>query len=232
MERPLRPGIILAAAIILPSLIFAAVVRHENLDRQQSLQRDGTATAMLAREQTLRIIQTGVLTLERAENAASGLTWAQIQSRRAALQTELRQIEETQAATVAILALVRPDGRVAAAGGRDQAPNANAGTFEAVRAARSANHAVTFETPPPDLASQGAGLVIGRGRAPEGRPYDGVVLAVLRAEAFFTAWAEASNRPGTRVALIRNDGTVLLRQNVAPDKPILTRTRSRIASVR
>jgi signal transduction histidine kinase len=219
MERPLRPGIILAAAIILPSLIFAAVVRHENLDRQQSLQRDGTATAMLAREQTLRIIQTGVLALDRAENAASGLTWAQVQSRRAALQTELRQIEETQAATVAILALVRPDGRVAAAGGPDQAPNANAGTFEVVRAARSANHAVTFEAPPPDLASQGAGLVIGRGRAPEGRPFDGVVLAVLRAEAFFTAWAEASNHPGTRVALVRTDGTVLLRQNVAPDMP-------------
>ena len=219
MERPLRPGIILAAAIILPSLIFAAVVRHENLDRQQSLQRDGTATAMLAREQTLRIIQTGVLVLDRAENAASGLTWAQIQSRRAALQTELRQIEETQAATVAILALVRPDGRVAAAGGPDQAPNANAGTFEVVRAARSANHAVTFEAPPPDLASQGAGLVMGRGRAPEGRPFDGVVLAVLRAEAFFAAWAQASQHPGMRIALVRDDGTVLLRQNTAPDAP-------------
>lgn len=113
----------------------------------------------------------------------------------------------------------RPDGRIAAAGEPDQAPNAQAGNLEVLRAARGGSAAVTFEAAPEELAAQGAGLLIGRGRAADGRPFDGAVLAVLRAEAFFTVWAQATSRSGARFALVRDDGTIVLRQNAAPGMP-------------
>ncbi|GGJ39162.1 hypothetical protein GCM10011320_53500 [Neoroseomonas lacus] len=215
----MRPGIILAAAVILPALLFAILLRHENGHQRDTLQNEGAVATLLAREQTLRIVETGILSLDRVMAAVAGLNWSQIQARRTALQADLRHIEEGRADTLAILALVRPDGRIAAAGGPDQAPNAQAGNLEVLRAAREGSAAVTFEAAPEELAAQGAGLLIGRGRAPEGRPFDGAVLAVLRAEAFFTAWAQATSQSGARFALVRDDGTIVLRQNAAPGMP-------------
>jgi two-component system NtrC family sensor kinase len=150
-----------------------------------------------------------------------GLGWPQIQSRRAAIQADLRRIEASQPGTLAIIAAVRPDGRVAVAGGPDQAANAEAGGLETLRVARETNRAITFEAPPRDLAAQGAGLVIGRGRAPDGRPFDGALVAVLRAEAFFNAWAREDGTPGARFALLRDDGTILLRDRATPDGPAI-----------
>ena len=219
MDRPLRPGIILATAIILPALLFAILIRHENNHRLEALQADGAVATMLAREQSLRVLEAGILALDRAEDALAGMSWAQIQARRAPLQAELRRLEASQAGVVGILAAIRPDGRVAVAGGPDQAPNADASGFETVRAAREANRVLQFEAPARDLAAQGAGLVIGRGRAPEGRAFDGTLLAVLRAEAFFTAWAAEGRRPGARFALVRDDGAILLRQGAAAGMP-------------
>ena len=219
MDRPARPGMILATAIILPALLFALLVRHENAHRRDNLQMDGAIATVIAREQTLRLLEGGILAIDRAEDLLTGMSWTQIQSRRAPLQAEFRRIEAAPSGIVAILAAIRPDGRVAVAGGPEQAPNADASGFEAMRAAREASRAVTFEAPPRELAAQGAGLVVGRGRAPEGRPFDGALLAVLRAEAFFTAWGAEARRPGARFALVRDDGAILLRQDAAPGMP-------------
>ncbi len=217
MDQPIRPAVILAAAIILPALLFIVLVRLETVHRRDALRQDGAVATTIAREQSLRILETGLLALDRAEDALAGLNWAQIQSRRGPIQSELRRIEGAQAGTLAILAAIRPDGRVAVTGGPDQASNADASGFEAVRAAREANRAAVFEAPSRELAAQGAGLVIGRGRAAEGRPYDGTLIAVLRAEAFFSAWGPEGRRPGARFALVRDDGGILLRQGAAPD---------------
>jgi signal transduction histidine kinase/ActR/RegA family two-component response regulator len=218
-DQPLRPGIILAAAVILPALLFAILVRHERQHLRDALQRDGGIATTIAGEQALRIIEIGILALDRAEDAVSGLSWAQLQSRQPALQAALRRIEQAQAANVAILAIIRADGRVAVAGGPDPPVPAAAGGFEVVRSAGGADRGLTFEPPPPGLAAQGAGLVIGRGLGPDGRPADAVMLAVLRADAFLRAWSQSAHPDGARFALVREDGTVLLRQNAMPGMP-------------
>ncbi|WP_347542256.1 ATP-binding protein [Roseomonas sp. CAU 1739] len=221
MDRPLRPGAILAAAVVLPALLFAVLRQHDMGHRRDALRDEGVVATQLAGEQAQRLIDGGILALDRAEDAIAGLSWVQIQARRASVQADLRRIEAAQPAILGLLALIRPDGRVAAAGGPDQAPNADASGFEAMRAAREAGRSVYFEAASRELAAQGAGLVIGRGRAAEGRPFDGLILSVLRAEAFFTAWSQAGHRPGGRFALVRNDGTILMRQGATAATPAL-----------
>ena len=215
----MRPRAILAAAVILPAVMFGILLQYDHHHRRVALRDEGVVSTQLAGVQSLRIIEGGILALDRAEDAIAGLNWTQIQSRRASLQAELRRIEAAQPASLAILALIRPDGRVAAAGGPEQAPNADASGFESLRAARESGRAVYFEAAPRDLASQGAGLVIGRGRAADGRPFDGIVLSVLRAEAFFAAWSKGARRPGARFALVRDDGAILLRQGATTAMP-------------
>jgi hypothetical protein len=215
----MRPGVMLAAAVVLPSLLFGGMLHHDNTMRRDALRDDGAVATMLAREQTLRVIEGAVLAIDRAEDATAGMSWSQIQARRGTVQNDLRRIEASQAQSLALLALVRPDGRVAVVGGPDQTPNADASGFEALRMARESSRALTFEAAPRHLAAQGAGLVIGRGRAAEGRPFDGLVLALVRADAFLGAWMRDGLRPGARFALVRDDGTVLLRQGDTSDTP-------------
>jgi signal transduction histidine kinase/CheY-like chemotaxis protein len=219
MDRPLRPGIILAAAVILPALLFIALVEHDGRRQRDRLHQDAAIATALAREQTLRILDIGMLSLDRAQAAVAGLNWSQIRARRPAVQDELRQVEESRPDTLAMLALVQPDGHIAAAGGPEPAPHAPISCIDLMRVAREGRGTVTFEAAPKDVAALGAGLLIGRARAPEGRPFDGAVLAMLRAEDFFTAWAQAVHQPDARFALVRSDGAVLLRQDAARGMP-------------
>ncbi len=215
----MRPGVILAAAIVVPALMFALLIHHDVTHQRETLRVEGQVATTLAAAQTLRVLDSGIVALDRVEDAIAGATWTQIQARRSTLQAELRRIEASQAPTIAILAAIRPDGRVAVSGGPDQAPGADTSSIEALRLAREGNRAVSFEAAPRDLAAPGAGIVIGRGRAPEGRPFDGVLLAVLRAEAFLSAWTQDGRRPGTRFALVRDDGAILLREDTTADGP-------------
>lgn len=217
----MAPGAILAAAIILPGLLFAGLMHVDQEHRRAALRNEGTTATLIAGEQTLRILDGAIRALDRAEDAMAGLSWPHVQSRRATIHTDLRRIEAAPPAAIAFLAGIRPDGRVAVAGGPDPAPGGEPGGFAVPIIAREASSTVTFKPAPQDLAAQGVGFLVARGRAGEGRPADGVVVAALRAEAFFAAWTRESRRPGARFALVRDDGTVLLREGAPPGRPIV-----------
>ncbi len=213
-ERSARPSVVLVAAIILPALLFIVLVRNDAETRGATFEAQAAMATQLAREQTLRILDNGVLALDRAEDAVNGLNWSQIQARKPAVQAELRRIEAAQGEVVATLALVRPDGRIAVTSSTEPAANADAGGLDALRVAREGQRQISIEPDPRD-----GGVLVGRGRAVEGRPFDGAVLATLRAEAFLNAWRQMGNLHGGRLALVREDGTILLRQEPAADMP-------------
>jgi len=212
LSRPARPAVILAAAVVLPVLLFAMLVSHDQARRLEALETHAAAATALAREQALRVTEAAVHALDHLEDATSALGWAQVQARRTALQAELRRLEQAQSAMIATLALLRPDGRIAVAGSTEVAALADASGLGALRAAQEGPRRLAFDPPPPGVFGPKAGLVISRPRAPEGRPFDGLLLAVLRADVFEGPWREAVMRPGARFALVREDGTILLRQ--------------------
>jgi signal transduction histidine kinase len=212
ISRPLRPGLILGAAVVLPLLMFGLVVRQDHANRLQRLHEQSASATLVAREQALRLVGDGISALDRLEDLTGGLAWPQVQNRRTALQAEMRRIETSQDGTVCHLALVRPDGRIAVAGSAEIAPLADASGLEGLAAAREAPRGLFFEAPPAAIFTARAGLLITRGRAQDGRPFDGIAAAAVSAEAFLAGWREARAGEGGRLALVREDGTVLLRE--------------------
>lgn len=218
-ERSTRPGVVLVAAVLLPALLFVILIRHDSQTRREALEAHGAIAIMLAREQTLRILDSGVVALDRAEDATGSLTWSQIQSRRAAVQSDLRRIEASQAASVSSLAVVRPDGRIAVSDGTEPAAGAEIGLPDLLRTAREGQRRITIAAAPAEWRGGAGGILLCRGRAPEGRPFDGALLVTLRRDAFLEAWRQANSRTGARFALLGADGTILLREDASTDLP-------------
>lgn len=216
-RRHLVPVLILLAAVLMPGLLFIVLTMHDKGYRREETAAQVTRACLLGREQVLRLVQVAQASLDRLDDATATLAWSQVQARRTALQADIRRIEQSQPIPLSLL-LVRPDGRVAAASGTEAAASADLRGLESLRAARDGLRGPSFETVPRDLPGRWPGLLIGQPRAPEGRPFDGVLLAALRGDAFAAVWQPAG-APGGRFALLREDGTVLLRQGAGETLP-------------
>ncbi len=209
--RGTKPGAALLAAILLPALLFAALLRHDMRERDHRIADAMEFSIRVAAEQAQRLIDGGVTALDRAEDATAGLTWAQVQARRTPLQGEFHRLEEAQSRLVSGLALARPDGRIVVS---DTAPGPapDAPRLGAAAILRPAPRGTLFfEPPPPEGFGADGGLLISRPRLPDGRPFDGILTVALREEPFLRAWATATRGlPDARLALVRDDGTILL----------------------
>lgn len=217
-RQRLVPVLILLAAVVVPALLLAVLTLHDKSHQRHEAATLVSEASRLGRAQALRIVQLALQAVERMDDATATLGWPQVQARRTALQAEFRRIEQDQPCRMALI-LVRPDGRVAAAGGGNAAaPLAEATALESLRLPRDGSRAPVFEAMPRDLAARWPGLLVGRARGLEGRPFDGMVFAALAQEAFATAWEQDGN-PATRFALVREDGTVLLRPGASAQAP-------------
>jgi signal transduction histidine kinase/CheY-like chemotaxis protein len=214
----------LACAVVLPLALFVVLTLHDRSHAREQAIRLLSLANELSREQALRVVQAGLHAIDRAEDVAGSATWAQLQARRTAVQAELRRVEQGQPDDLA-LALVRPDGRVAAAGRPEVPVLGDLSALDALRTLRGGARGPVFDTAPTDLFGETAGLLIARGRAPDGRPFDGAVVAVARADAFIVERGAAGPGAG-RFALVRADGTVLLRQGGAAGAPVAAVPRS------
>ncbi len=202
-RRPLATvaALTLLLAIALPLGLFAVLTVHDRDQQRQDAYRKVAVVLALAREQMLRAVQ--------GADVSASLAWAQIQARRIPLQAELRRFEQAQPQDTALL-LVRPDGRAVVAGRNEPPPFADLSGIEAIRAIRDGQRGLAFDNAPRDLFGESAGLLVARPRAPEGRPFDGALVAVLRADAFRDDWAAIMAGQG-RLTLLRGDGQVVLR---------------------
>ncbi|MFN6956439.1 MAG: hypothetical protein ACK4PG_16745, partial [Acetobacteraceae bacterium] len=142
--RTLRPAVILAAAVIVPLLLFVVLVRWDSAQRDDQLTTNAAIATLLAREQVQRVIEGGLAGLDRIEDLSAGQSWAQLQQRRAQLQSEFRRIEQSKPA-ISHLALIRPDGRVVVSGSPEIAPLADASALEALRTLRDGQRSLAFD---------------------------------------------------------------------------------------
>jgi len=201
------PALFLVAAVLVPVSLFVVLTLHDRSHHRAEVAGRVAQTSLLGREQALRMLQVALLSLDRLDDATAGLGWGQILARRTALAAEMRRIEASLPYPVSLLVL-RPDGRAALSSGGDLAG------FEPPRAVRDGVRGPVFDVAPRDGA-KGPGLLLGRARGPEGRAAEGALVAFLGQEMLAAAW-EGLGAHGGRFALLRDDGTVLLRQGNAP----------------
>ena len=201
------PALFLVAAVLVPVSLFVVLTLHDRSHHRAEVAGRVAQTSLLGREQALRMLQVALLSLDRLDDATAGLGWGQILARRTALAAEMRRIEASLPYAVSLLVL-RPDGRAALSSGGDLAG------FEPPRAVRDGVRGPVFDVAPRDGA-KGPGLLLGRARGPEGRAAEGALVAFLGQEMLAAAW-EGLGAHGGRFALLRDDGTVLLRQGNAP----------------
>ena len=214
----------LVLGIAVPFALMALLTLQDRALARGDAQRQTLAAVAVAREHALRVVQVGSAALDRTDDLTANLTWAQIQARRPGLQGDLRRIESQHPDDVTLV-LVRPDGRAVVSGRSDPAPLADLSGIDAIRTVRDGLRGVAIDAAPRDLFGETAGLLLARGRAPDGRPYDGVLLGVLRADIFLAEWDRFGRGRG-RFALLRWDGQTLLRQGngqlpmLAPRDPL------------
>jgi signal transduction histidine kinase len=219
--------IVLLLAVAIPLALLATLTTNDRSHARDEALRRAIASVAIAREHTLRVVQSGRAALDRADDLVTNLNWVQIQARRVALQGDLRRIEQAQPEEMA-LALLRPDGRAVVAARADLAPLADLSGLDSIRALRDGLRGLVFDAAPRDVFGEGAGLLMARGRAAEGRPPDGALLTVLRADAFLAEWDRIAAGEG-RFALLRWDGLTLLRQGGATQAALAPRDPLRLA---
>ena len=224
---PVSAVIVLVLAVAIPLALMALLTVNDRAHARDESARLVQGAAAIAREHALRVLQSGAMALDRLDDATAALNWTQIQARRTALQGDLRRIE-SQLPEDMTLVMVRPDGRVALSGHAEPAVLADLSGIDSVRALREGLRGPVFDPAPREIFGEGAGLLMARGRAPEGRPPDGALLGVLKAETFLAAWARIAVAEG-RFALLRWDGQVLLRQGGGPLGTLAQRDPLRLA---
>jgi two-component system NtrC family sensor kinase len=211
---PISAVIVLVLAIAIPLGLMAILTSRDMRRASDDAQHHVATAAIVAREHTLRVVQAGSVLLDRLDDLTGNLTWALIQARRAPLQGEMRRLEQAPPEDMT-LALLRPDGRVAAAGRAEPAPLADLSGLDAIRSVREGLRGLVFDAAPREVFGESAGLMMARGRAAEGRPHDGTLVGVLKAETFLAEWGRIGRGEG-RFALLRWDGQVVLRQGGGP----------------
>jgi signal transduction histidine kinase len=224
---PVSAVIVFVLAVAIPFALMALLTMQDRAQVREDAQRSAIDAVTVAREHALRVVQSGSAALDRLDDLTGSLNWGQIQARRGALQADIRRIENQQPDETALV-LVRPDGRAVVSGRAEPPPLADLSGIDSIRALREGLRGLAFDPAPRDLFGDSAGVLMARGRAPEGRPHDGVLLGVLKADAFLAEW-ERLRRGGGRFALLRWDGLTLLRQGGGPLPLIAPRDPLRIA---
>jgi signal transduction histidine kinase/CheY-like chemotaxis protein len=206
--------IVLVLAVAIPFALMALLTMQDRAQGREDSQARAIASTTAAREHALRIVQGASAALDRMDDATANLTWAQMQARRGALQADLRRIESQQPGELTLV-LMRPDGRAVVSGRAEPAPLADLSGIDGIRALRDGLRGLAFDPAPRDIFGDDGGLLISRGRAAEGRPFDGALLVALKADTILAEWSRLNPGEG-RFALLRWDGHAVLRQGGGP----------------
>ncbi len=214
--QPVILVLMIAAAAVLPALLFVLLSLHEKDRRVTGLTDKAAVAALVGRERALGMIQASLLALERLDDTTAGLSWPQVQARRANLQAEIRRLELAQPVPTTLF-LLRADGRVAASGVDETVSTADLAIVQTLREGATGP---AFDAVAAGELGSGAKLLVARQRATEVRGREGLLLAAIQARGISAEW-DGLGQAGGRFALLRDDGVVLLRQDAQEGVPLI-----------
>ncbi len=201
-------GWTLAAALVLPALLFAAIAWYDHDRVLAEAMAEAQRTTATLREHALKVLETHELLIRQVDRRVRGLDWEAI--RASSLEQELREIHENHP-QIAEIGLADAEGWLRIS----SVPVPSAGVSVSHRsywAAQRKQDAGTYISRPfLPIGGSVPGFGLSRRRTTPNGDFDGTIQIVVSIPYFTRFWRETAPEPETTVLLFRADGELLSR---------------------
>jgi two-component system NtrC family sensor kinase len=223
LSWPLR--LLLAAAFAVPLLLLAlAALQNWRLVRVQAEQRVRIEAGQL-HEHALSALETYSLVLAWIDDRIRGLDWRQIEQSRE-LHDLLSDIEALP--PIGAVAIIDASGHIRASGHPLAAMRADASQLDAFVAQKQHDAGIFVGREYSEAITRMPGFAISRRRSTPDGSFDGVVVVAAKPDYFADFFSTVSRAENFSAALIRSDGSILVRYpplpgltSLAPERPIM-----------
>lgn len=216
--------LLLAVSVALPLVLFAGIGWRERWEAQDEAERNSRKNALILHEHVLKVFDTMAQVLDRVDERIHGRSWREI-AESEALHRSLKTLG-SELAQIGAIGLTDPDGYVRNSNLFFPARNSYIGDRADFREQRERDSGLLIAGPVADPASGKPSFGISRRRSSPGGPdgrFDGMIAAIVDPDYFASFYRQVISTEGETVALIRDDGTMLMRF------PILDPTRPNAA---
>ena len=213
---PLALRFMLAASVVVPLLFLAGSAwqdyRRLTAEAHAAVER----LTNVAKEHALKVVETSSVMLDRIEDQVHGMGWPEIDARGAAIQRELRHMQEPLA-QVASLHLVRPDGSLSLISIAYPTPAVNLASRGYFRELAAGAPGPVFGEPQRGATSGIVAFTMSRRRTAADGSFNGLGIVSLLPSYFQQYWRGMAEDDHFAFGLMRADGLTLARHPPAPD---------------
>jgi two-component system NtrC family sensor kinase len=198
-----------------PILLFIGIAWLDHVRLVDQATQGARSDAEILREHTLNVLELDELLLRELEQRLRGMTWEQIRANRAALVEESRAVI-ARYPQVSAIGVTDRDGRQWIAAAQAGTPQPAAGMRVTDRefwsAQRDTAQGTLITQSFVETGTHRAEFALSRRRTAADGSFDGTVHVVVALSYFTALWTSAlQDPPGSRLALVRADGSVLAR---------------------
>ncbi|CAO3414274.1 ATP-binding protein [Azospirillum endophyticum] len=213
--------LLLAVSVAVPLVLFAGIGWRERWEAQEEAERNSRKNALILHEHVLKVFDTMAQVLDRVDERIHGRSWDEI-AKSESLHRYLRTLkgELTQ---IGAIGLSDPEGIVRNSSLVFPSRNSYIGNRADFREQREQDSGLLIAGPVTDPASGKPSFGISRRRSGPGGPdgsFDGMIAAILDPGYFSSFYRRVIGDEGESIALIRDDGAILMRfPTLDPSRP-------------
>ncbi|WP_148219299.1 ATP-binding protein [Azospirillum sp. B510] len=213
--------LLLAVSVALPLVLFAGMGWRERWEAQDEAERNSRKNALILHEHMLKVFDTMAQALDRVDERIQGLGWREI-AESETLHRYLKRLDG-ELEQIGAIGLTDPDGIVRNSNLFFPAHNSYVGDRPDFREQRRRESGLLIAGPLADPATGKPSFGISRRRTGPGDSFDGMIATIVNPDYFANFYRQVSGGQGESVALIRDDGAMLMRfPALDPERPNLT----------
>nr|WP_255635416.1 ATP-binding protein [Azospirillum sp. 412522] len=213
--------LLLAVSVSLPLVLFAGIGWRERWEAQDEAQRNSRKNALILHEHVLKVFDTMAQVLDRVDEHIHGRSWPEI-AESEALHLYLKTLEG-ELDSIGAIGLTDPDGVVRNSNLFFPSRSTYIGNRPDFREQRERDSGLLIAGPVADPATGRPSFGISRRRSGPGGPdgsFDGIIAVIVDPDYFAGFYQQIIGIAGESVALIRDDGTMLMRYpTLDPTRP-------------
>ena len=213
--------LLLAVSVALPLVLFAGIGWRERWEAQDEAERNSRKNALVLHEHVLKVFDTMAQVLDRVDEHIHGRSWREI-AESEALHRYLKTLEG-ELDQIGAIGLTDPDGYVRNSSLVFPARNSYIGNRPDFREQREQDSGLLIAGPVADPGTGKPSFGISRRRSSPGGPdgrFDGIIAAIVNPDYFASFYRQIVGTEGESIALIRDDGAMLMRfPTLDPTRP-------------
>lgn len=214
MLRLLRA--MLVASVLVPSVLFAVIAWRDYHAVVAETERTTNKTVQVLHEHLHKIFDTVQQTLDRIDERTQGMSWDEI-ARSEALHVYLKTLDD-ELPHMGVIALIDPQGFTRSLSRTFPLEPNNVGDREYLRVQKERDAGLFISEPVIGRTTKVKQFNVSRRRSGPGGPdgaFNGILVAALHADYFNDFYSRVLPGGGESIAILRQDGTVLMR---VPDR--------------